>query len=133
MSSGDDPQGTAGQPGGPSLEDPAATLARVHALRQVADLGGFPHDPEWDRLEAEAWERLGGRPPDAGTSAVPPPAATAAARDFDDPFLAIAQVRAAKQVADELGVAPNPEWEATEEEARRRLGGPGSASEEPPR
>lgn len=126
MSSGTDPLGAAGQAGTPTGDDPAATLARVHALRQVADLGGFPHDPDWDRLEAEAWERLGGRPAAGDPIATPAAPATSAPAppvDVDDPFLAIAQVRAARQVADELGVAPNPEWEATEEAARRQLSG----------
>lgn len=108
-------------------DDPLAQLARVHALRQMADLGGIPHDPAWDRLEAAALAALGRPVPPAGTDA------TITEPQIDDPFLTLAQLRASRQVAEEAGWGHNPDWDRAEDAARRRLGAVGPPPDPPAR
>ena len=44
-------------------DDPMADLARVAALRHVADEMGLRHDPAWDRQEADVARQLHERDP----------------------------------------------------------------------
>jgi hypothetical protein len=52
------------EPTGPPSDDPLADLARVAALRHVADEMGLRHDPAWDREEADVARQLHEQGPD---------------------------------------------------------------------
>lgn len=106
-------------------DDPVEVLARIYAMRQVADLGGFPHAPDWDRLEAEATARMSGRSVDPGIDLRPAPA-------LADPMMAFVQVSAARVAADEAGIAHAPEWDRTEQAARTQLAHPSGSTPAPP-
>lgn len=120
--------GTAGRPWSDAgtadwPEDPVDVLARIFALRQMADLGGFPHLPEWDRKEAWAKDQLGPAHAEPATGA-PIPSARPAGTDphvVADPFLAFAELSAARLVADEQGLVHAKAWDDTEEEVREQL------------
>lgn len=120
MSEGDGPPS---QPSVPS--DPLETIAQVHAWRQIADLGGFPHHPSWDEMEADARRRL-------GVVETPPPedqteSAAAVALDITDPVLLLAQVKGSRIAADLAGVAHDPSWDVTEQAALRSFHPPEEA------
>ncbi len=92
-------------------DDPMEAWTRLQLVRSMADLGGFPHHPDWVSVEERIRVQLGGRLPEPDGS-LP---------EIDDPFLAFAQVQAQRMVADEAGASHDPAWDATEEAARRRF------------
>lgn len=99
--------------------DPVEVLAHVYALRQVADLGGFPHVDEWERIEADAARRIS-RQVDRNATPIDLRSAPAAA----DPMAAFVSLSAARIAADEAGMAHAPEWDRTEETVREELSQP---------
>lgn len=105
-------------------DDPVEVLARIYAMRQVADLGGFPHAPDWDRLEAEATARMSGRSVEPEIDLRPAPA-------LADPMMAFVQVSAARVAADEAGIGHAPEWDRTEQTAREQLSHPNGSTPGP--
>lgn len=106
-------------------DDPVEVLARVFALRQVADLGQFPHKAEWDALEAAATERISGRPANGADQTAPlhPPAVDLRgdAPLLADPMAAFVQVSAARIAADEAGMGHAADWDRTAAAARDQL------------
>lgn len=103
-------------------DDPMEAWTRLQLVRSMADLGGFPHHPDWAAVEERIRVQLGGR--------LPEPDGTLP--EIDDPFLALAQVQAQRMVADEAGASHDPAWDATEEAARRRFLEDHSGSTEQP-
>lgn len=100
--------------------DPVDVIARVFALRQMADLAGFPHRPEWDRMEQWATAQL--TPDTVARADAAPTTADAVERvDLADPFLAFAELSAARLVADEEGLTHAKAWDDTEQAVRDQL------------
>lgn len=116
-------------------DDPVEVLARVFALRQVADLGRFPHKAEWDTLEAEAKARISGRSTVGTdqTGPVDPPVLDlrGAAPLLADPMAAFVQVSAARIVAEEAGMGHASDWDRTEAAARDQLSRPAAPTGDP--
>lgn len=117
------PTGAAGtaRPGvGDWPSDPVDVLARVFALRRMADLGGFPHMPDWDRMEE--WAKAELTPVELrGSTREPESDSGVPLVEVADPFLAFAELSAARLVADEEGLAQPEAWNETERAVREQL------------